>query len=72
MSYENDVIRDSKVVRGSCANGFVDVTGPLTHKEAVDYLREHCDEIADGNDDSAEGLDIMSVTTGRLKSWVLR
>lgn len=60
--------RDCKVVYGSCASGFTDVTGPMTHKECVQYLRNNPDRLAPMSADPhyAPGLDIINIETGRL------
>lgn len=60
-----------KVVRGSGAMGFVDVTEPMTYAECIHYLRSHIDEVSMEVDEDVESLDIMNVEAGRLMSWVL-
>ena len=61
-----------KVVYGSTATGFKDVTEPMPYEKCVEYLTRHANRIADFTDDPhyADGLDIINVETGRLMSWV--
>jgi hypothetical protein len=63
-----------KVVFGCAASGWRDVTGPMTHEDCVNYLREHRDQ--DHFDAKADmhyidSLDIMYVSNGRMASYVL-
>ena len=62
-----------KVVYGSCACGFKDVSGPQSYTECLDYLRTHTELIADNDSDLhyTDSLDIVNAETGRLMSWVL-
>jgi hypothetical protein len=65
--------RDCKVVFGSCASGFKDVTGPLTYRECVSYLKAHIEQVAHSDEDAhyTDSLDIMNVQSGRLMSYVI-
>jgi hypothetical protein len=63
-----------KVVYGCGANGFKDVTEPMPYERCVEYIAAHAQLLSSTDSDPhyTPSLDIMSVETGRLMSWVLR
>lgn len=61
-----------KVVYGCCAEGFKDVTQPMSYESCVQYLKDHIDEVSvEGDPHYTYSLDIMNVESGRLMSFSL-
>ena len=62
-----------KVVYGCCAEGFKDITSPMSYEACVDYLKAHIEQVSLEADDPhyTPSLDIISVESGRLMSYVL-
>lgn len=60
---------DCKIVFGCEAQGYRDISGPLTYDDAINYLRANRHRISE--DREINGLDIMYVDSGRLASWSL-